>query len=718
MLRSYMLLFRDGILMSYAQILFSNSRPLGMFLMVLTFLHPNMALSGLIAIISVIITAKLLNISTLQIQDGSYTYNSLLLGLGIGISYELTLFTTLLLAIASTLSFFLTMFFNSLLSRLFLPFLSIPFLVSLWIVHLALPNFTSFELLKAASPPEFFNQMNDGFSQMIDILPLHNYLHLLFRSVGAIFFLYNDLAGFAILIALFFISRIYFSLAVLGFSVGYGFYRVFGGDFSTLVYSYVGFNFILTSIALGSFFLAAQTATYLLVCLIVPLIALMISGLYSLLQSVGLPLYALPFNLAVLLVLSVLPYRTHAGNLNPVWFQQFSGEKNHYSFVYQKERYKNTHYFPLTLPVLGEWYVSQGYDGKITHLGAWKFALDFDVRDETGKTFNAIGLETKDYFCYDLPVVAPADGWVVKIVDGIEDNLIGDVNLTENWGNSIIIKHAEGLYTQLSHLKKHSFKVVEGEYVYRWQVLASCGSSGRSPEPHLHFQVQTVPIVGAQTLPYPFAYYLSIKNQPSDIVFYQVPTEGERVRNLFVSPLMYEAFYFVPGKRFSWKGNKKQEEWEVFTDAYNRTYIYCHTTHSFAYFVNTGITFYFTTFEGDTQSVLFHFYNACQKVLLTYQEHAVLHEILPIEHRFPWYLAYLHDFTAPFGHYLHSTYELRFHACDNPHQPKEIILQAHNLHKVFNTLISQTTYYVQITNEGIKSLECVQKNKKRTFTCV
>ena len=62
-------------------------------------------------------------------------------------------------------------------------------------------------------------------------------------------------------------------------------------------------------------------------------------------------------------------------------------------------------------------------------------------------------------------MLCPADGIVEEIIDHVEDNEIGGNNTLQNWGNSIVIKHAEGLYTKLSHLKKHSFKTTKGAYV-------------------------------------------------------------------------------------------------------------------------------------------------------------------------------------------------------------------------------------------------------------
>ena len=139
-----------------------------------------------------------------------------------------------------------------------------------------------------------------------------------------------------------------------------------------------------------------------------------------------------------------------------------------------------------------KWHISQGHNGKITHLGDWQHAWDFDIVNEKEETYRYPGIKTTDFYCYDLPVLAPAAGYVVEIINNVEDNEIGEVNIKENFGNTIIIKHGEYFYSKLSHLKKDSFKVAVGDYVYKGTIIASCGNSGRSPEPHLHFQLQAL----------------------------------------------------------------------------------------------------------------------------------------------------------------------------------------------------------------------------------
>ena len=68
------------------------------------------------------------------------------------------------------------------------------------------------------------------------------------------------------------------------------------------------------------------------------------------------------------------------------------------------------------------------------------------LSDQDGKQFKGKGDLPEDYFCFNKPVLAPADGYIESVVDDIEDNIIGKPNIKENWGNTVIIRHNNYLY--------------------------------------------------------------------------------------------------------------------------------------------------------------------------------------------------------------------------------------------------------------------------------
>jgi murein DD-endopeptidase MepM/ murein hydrolase activator NlpD len=84
----------------------------------------------------------------------------------------------------------------------------------------------------------------------------------------------------------------------------------------------------------------------------------------------------------------------------------------------------------------------------------------------------------------------------------------------------------------MSHLKKGTFKVKSGDFVKQGDLLAACGNSGRSPEPHLHFQVQVAPYLGSKTIDYPFAYFEQKTPTGVQLSQFKKPTEGNLVRGV------------------------------------------------------------------------------------------------------------------------------------------------------------------------------------------
>ncbi|MEU6974404.1 MULTISPECIES: M23 family metallopeptidase [unclassified Streptomyces] len=93
------------------------------------------------------------------------------------------------------------------------------------------------------------------------------------------------------------------------------------------------------------------------------------------------------------------------------------------------------------------------------------------------------------------PVKAAAAGTVVKA----GPNGGGD---GPAYGNAIVVKHANGTYSQYAHLSK--IKVNIGQSVAAGQQIALSGNTGNSSGPHLHFEIRTTPNYGSAVNPAAF----------------------------------------------------------------------------------------------------------------------------------------------------------------------------------------------------------------------
>ncbi|MFC9796624.1 M23 family metallopeptidase [Streptomyces sp. NPDC057695] len=70
------------------------------------------------------------------------------------------------------------------------------------------------------------------------------------------------------------------------------------------------------------------------------------------------------------------------------------------------------------------------------------------------------------------------------------------------YGNAIVVKHANGTYSQYAHLSK--IKVHIGQKVLVGQQIALSGNTGNSSGPHLHFEIRTTPNYGSAVNPAAF----------------------------------------------------------------------------------------------------------------------------------------------------------------------------------------------------------------------
>ncbi|MSU58964.1 MAG: DUF3887 domain-containing protein [Pedosphaera sp.] len=152
------------------------------------------------------------------------------------------------------------------------------------------------------------------------------------------------------------------------------------------------------------------------------------------------------------------------------------------------------HQTQLSLPFKGRWLVFWGGDtGKLNHhhdVPNQKFAFDLLGVGPDGKTHRGDGKRNEDYFAFGREVLAPADGTVVEVIEGVRDNAPGSMNPFSAVGNCVVIQHRADEVSLLAHFKRGSITVKAGDKVKRGQVLGLCGNSGNSSEPHIHYHLQ------------------------------------------------------------------------------------------------------------------------------------------------------------------------------------------------------------------------------------
>jgi urea transporter len=707
---------------SYSLIFYSVNNFFALLILIVTFFTPYVGLLGLISVLTTNYFSKKIGFNAEDIKNGLFGFNALLLGLALGNEFSLNWAFVALFISAIILLIMLTAWLNGLFLKHNLPFLAFPFLFTYWIVSLSSSGLGTIFLAEnhVYVANELVKNESSVFFQFVHALDDINFFSfgiIYFKTLAGTFFQSSVLGGIIIAFGLLYFSRIAFSLSIIGFGFAYLFYFIFGANVNDLNYFLLGSNYIFFAIGIGCFFLIPNVHSYIAVIILTPILMLLQLSFGKILGVFNLMSYTFSFSLLTSAFLFSLNQRWFQKYFQVATIQYFSAEKTIYKYLNSVRRFKDAHLMKISLPFIGEWYVSQGYNGSITHLGEWSKALDFVIVDNKKNTYRETGAYLEHFYCYNREIVAPADGYIYDIINTVEDNDVGSVDTDKNWGNTIIMNHLNGLFSQISHIKKNSIVVEIGQYVYRGAFLATCGNSGRSPEPHIHFQLQTLPTIGYPPIPYPFGYYILRKGKDKFLKYSEVPNQGDTICNVQVNLLFTTAFNFYPGVKVAFQKQNTEEKvvWEVFTDAWNRTYFYCVETHSYAYFINDGVMFYFTDFEGDKKSLLFNFYLACYRQLLGYYDNIKITDNIPLIHFNNRFVQPFQDLVAPFYLFTKAKYSSTFSFVDNVYAPQQSIINIEIETQFMNRTFNKTHFEIDVKDNRINKFTVHKKGKTEVY---
>ncbi|MBF0381080.1 MAG: urea transporter [Magnetococcales bacterium] len=514
---------------AYSNILFMQSAGVGVVLFVLGFIHPNVALSGLIAVLTVLVFARLIEMSPNYLEQGYYLYNPLLVGMSIGFLFQLGPITGFFIITAAMLTLLVTIAMQTLFAPGNVPILSLPFAIISSLVYLAAYQYGNLFIYEL---PHY----NFSVQPLEMLLPL--WMAGFFKALGTILFMPNVVAGGVIFLLLLLNSRIMGLLAITGYGWGVFVHAMLRGSLHQALNDPYAFNTILVSIAVGGVFFIPSIRSYILSLIAVSITILTIHAAEVFLTVFKIPIFTLPFNMTVICFLFSL---RQIGYSRCAKIIKSSPEETLGHYLSTRHRFQ-TEQISINPPFVGKWYVYQGVDDVWTHKGVWRHALDFIVHDKEGNSYKNRGTNLEDYYAYGRPVVAPTSGYVVEAIDHIHDNPIDQPNSVDNWGNTVIIQQDfTGIYISLSHFAKNSLKCKKGDYVELGQVLGLCGNSGYSAQPHIHLQAQISPVLGAATAPFIFTTY----QYKSQMLFYQIPKKDQAISGFFIDKLLDRFFSFT-----------------------------------------------------------------------------------------------------------------------------------------------------------------------------
>ncbi len=643
----------DSIFFSYAQILFSNRRYIGAIAMLVTFFNPLFGIFGLAGLIISNITAFILKFDKDKIKTGFYGFNGILFGIAVPYYFEISYQIILLFIIFGIINFFITAILEHYLATAFnLPGLSLPFIITLYIFLIFISNYNSVNIADVITKNSL---------EIFHYFP--KFLEYYFRSLSVIFF--NDfiLSGIFLSIAILFFSRVLFVVSIIAYTINFFALSVIFPGYDNNLLLITSLNSILVAFALGGTLILVSRKTIPLIFISVITVIVFTIFFGKILKPFYLPIFVLPFNLIVLSVLYGLKFRKDHTDLVLLYFAPGSPEENFYYHTNRKYRFENFKLLFPELPFFGQWKISQGQNGKHTHKERFFAAWDFIITNKENKQFNNAGNNLEDYLCYNIPVAAPLAGKVVNIVNNIPDNEVGKVNLKNNWGNTIVFEHEGGLFSAISHLKQRSIKVEINDYVEKGQIVASCGNSGRSPYPHLHFQFQLTNKIGDKTYQFPISSYIEQKNDDFYLHTFDYPKEGTVVSNLDVHKKIKKAYSLQLGDEFelevNFNGKVFYEKWEVNVDINNNQFIQSNNGAT-AYIYIVEKIFFVTSFIGNKESALYYFYLLNSKTPFMFKEFLYWEDQFPLHNIDNSFVRFVSEFFLPLGEQIFSSAKYNF----------------------------------------------------------
>ncbi|WP_367043564.1 M23 family metallopeptidase [Streptomyces sp. Je 1-332] len=171
-------------------------------------------------------------------------------------------------------------------------------------------------------------------------------------------------------------------------------------------------------------------------------------------------------------------------------------------------------------PVTGRWSAVNSPADKVpshgTHGLGQTYAIDIVAEPQDGARpafawLWPIARGNKAFPAFGAPLLAVADATVVHAEDAQRDHLSRNSLLAYVYlvvaeglgrtlggarrvvGNHITLDLGEGTYAVYAHVQQGSLAVRTGDKVRAGQVMARCGNSGNSTEPHVHFQLMDGP---------------------------------------------------------------------------------------------------------------------------------------------------------------------------------------------------------------------------------
>jgi urea transporter/Flp pilus assembly protein TadD len=527
---------------AYAALLFGRGVAMGLLLLGASCFDPSAGAAGLTAIVGASLTVRKLGYRRDLADAGYFFVNPLLCGLALGHVQPLSILLFGKALILGTVAALLTAGLSELLGRLLqLPGLVLPFVLTSGTLAPLLGVRASAPLHQHLSVPD---------------LPIFvpEVVAATLRAFGGIVFQPTTAAGLLVLLALLIGSRVAGMCGILGVALASLVGLIASPHYKLFWLQSARYNSLLVCLALGAVYFVPSWVSLMWASFGALVTAWLTLSMGPLFAQWDWPLLAWPFVIVTLVMLRAIALRRPGYPPDAMPLPGENAERNLRYSQMLATRFGPPGTIRVNVPVQDTWTITQGFDGPHTHQGPWRYGFDFEMLDAEGFPFRGTGSESTDYHCFDAPVHAVLPGTVVFAFSNHVDNAPGAQDLNYPYGNVVIIQHAPTLFSVLAHLRQGSVTVQAGQFITAGTLVGRCGSSGRSPRPHVHLQMQAAAELGAATIPFELAHYALARQDLAEYVSAGVPNEGDRLAGSFATP---ELELLRPGTEFAVQSDRR-----------------------------------------------------------------------------------------------------------------------------------------------------------------
>ncbi len=297
--------FIDEVLRGIGQVMFQNSPITGLLFLAGLFVAGwQFGVYGLLGTAASTLTARWFGIPDSAVRSGLYGYNGTLVGVGLVFYLADDGMLPAYVVLGGVVAAIVAAALGNLLSTWQIPALTGPFVVTIWFFALGMFGFDRIAGGPNSGPPAL-PVRTIGERANLD---LGHLVEAFFNGTAEVFFQASVAVGVLFLLGILASSRIDCLMAIIGSLVGLGIGWALGVDAGSLTLGLMGYNAVLTMMALGGLFYVIDRSSFVLALIAAASSVVVTIGLGAIVAPYGGHVYTAPFVLTTWIFIAAKPF--------------------------------------------------------------------------------------------------------------------------------------------------------------------------------------------------------------------------------------------------------------------------------------------------------------------------------------------------------------------------------------------------------------------------